>query len=216
MYYLTKKLKKQNLKASVKNKKVFLFVDGTNLYAGQFALFGPDNYLRFNSLIKVVEEKLEVEFNKIYFYASYSPKSKNPTKKAKQYLKNEALFYKSVKNTKNVEFFGGYRSPTSGKEKEVDVKLTADIVTMAFLNKYDDVYLFTGDADFLQALFCIKKYHEKKNIFLLCLENKILYKGAFYYNTHILKFNSIGINFHRKQKVNFLEFDLKSVVEVIK
>ena len=43
-----------------------------------------------------------------------------------------------------------------------DVKLTADLVSFAFLDKYDTVYLLTGDADFLQALFSIKRFHNKK------------------------------------------------------
>ncbi|MBM3209300.1 NYN domain-containing protein [Candidatus Shapirobacteria bacterium] len=73
--------------------KTYLFIDGTNLYAAQFELFGPKRYLDFGKLISEVEEKIEVRFDKIYFYASYSPKSKRPTQKEKLYLKNEALFY---------------------------------------------------------------------------------------------------------------------------
>ena len=168
------------------NKRNFLFVDGTNMYAGQYELFGPGKYLDFNLLIKELQQKLGIKFDKIYFYASYSPNPKNPTKKEKKYLKNEALFYKSVKLSKDLIFFTGYRSKTSGKEKEVDVKLTADIITYAFLDKYDNAYLITGDADFLQALFSIRKFHNKKKIFLVFLENKIMYQGMFYFKTYIL------------------------------
>ena len=94
-----------------------LFIDGTNLYASQYELFGPQKYLIFSKFIKEVEKKIKVKFNKIYFYASYSPKPKRLSKKQKLYLKNEGLFYKSVKETKNLFFFKGYRSKTSGKEK---------------------------------------------------------------------------------------------------
>ena len=31
-------------------KKVCLFVDGSNLYGGQYELFGPNNYLSFKKL----------------------------------------------------------------------------------------------------------------------------------------------------------------------
>lgn len=37
------------------SKKVFLFVDGTNLYAGQHELFGTGKYLDFAIFIKVIE-----------------------------------------------------------------------------------------------------------------------------------------------------------------
>ena len=73
--------------------KTYLFIDGTNLYASQFELFGPQKYLNFSKFIKEVEKKIKVKFNKIYFYASYSPKPKRLSKKQKLYLKNEALFY---------------------------------------------------------------------------------------------------------------------------
>jgi len=168
--------------------KTYLFIDGTNLYAAQYELFGPQRYLDFSKFIKEVEGKIKVRFDKIYFYASYSPKSKKPTKKEKLYLKNEALFYGSVKGTKNTIFFYGYRSKRSGKEKEVDVKLTADLISFAFLNKYERAFLFTGDADFLQALFVIKKFHSRKKIYLLCLENKLMYQGIFYFKTFAISF----------------------------
>jgi uncharacterized LabA/DUF88 family protein len=119
----------------------YLFIDGTNLYAAQYELFGPNKYLNFSKLIEEIEKNLKISFKKIYFYASYSPKSKHPSQKERLYLKNEALFYRNVKQTKNAVFFTGYRSKTSGKEKEVDVKLTADLVTFAFLKCIRDYFI---------------------------------------------------------------------------
>ncbi len=166
----------------------YLFVDGTNLYAAQYELFGPNKYICFSELIKQTEQKLQLSFTKIYFYASYSPKSKKPHQNEKLFLKNEGLFYRSVKQTDKVVFFTGYRSKTSGKEKEVDVKLTADIITYAFLKRFNNVFLLTGDADFLQALLSIRKFHNRININLLCMENKIMYQGLFRFKTFIMVF----------------------------
>ncbi len=188
-----------------------LFIDGTNLYSGQYELFGPNAYLNFSKLIKGLEKNLELSFNKIYFYASYSPKSKKPSEKEKLYLKNEALFYRNVRQTKNIVFFTGYRSKTSGKEKEVDVKLTADLVAFAFLKKYSHFFLMTGDADFLQALLTVKQFHPNIRINLLCFENKIMYQGLFRFKTYFLifkkkpelkrKFNTLTeINFSKEYK----------------
>ena len=83
-----------------KRKRIaHLFIDGTNLYAAQYELFGPKKYLDFIKLIKELEKEIKVKFGKIYFYASYSPKPKRLTKKRKLYLKNEALFYRNVAET---------------------------------------------------------------------------------------------------------------------
>lgn len=198
--------------------KIYLFIDGTNLYAGQYELFGPQKYLDFGLLIKNVEQKLRIKFEKIYFYASYSPKSKKPNKKEKLFLKNEAMFYKSVKKHKKVIFFSGYRSATSGKEKEVDVKLTADLICFGFLNKYSTVYLMTGDADFLQALFALKKYHNDKKIFILNIQNKILFRGAFYFKTFIIDLKKpykTKPNFLTFQKYEFIELDWRDLVRSV-
>ena len=191
--------------------KTYLFIDGTNLYAAQYELFGPKKYLDFPKFIREVEKRIKARFDKIYFYASYSPRPKRPTKKQKFYLKNEALFYKGVRNTKNLVFFKGYRSETSGKEKGVDVKLAADLVAFAFLNRYDSVYLFSGDADFLQALFNIREFCNKKKIFLLCLNNKIMYKGAFHFKTYIIPFAKSKTKIHTSQKIEFL--NIKETIE---
>jgi len=166
--------------------KTYLFIDGTNLYASQFQLFGPQKYLDFSAFIKEVEKKIKIHFNKIYFYASYSPKPKRLNKKQILYLKNEALFYKNVKKTKNVFFFKGYRSKTSGKEKEVDVKLAVDIVDFAHINKYQSICLFSGDADFMHALKIAEGLNKK--VFILATENRIPNRFTYIYKTFVFSF----------------------------
>lgn len=168
--------------------KTFLFIDGSNLYSAQFDLFGPKKYLNFVFFIRVIENVLKIKFDQIFFYASYTPNKSHPSLKEKQYVINEFKFYRSVKLTGNLTFFKGYRSKTSGKEKEVDVKLAVDLVGYGLLNKFNRAYVFTGDADFLQAIFFLKKYKPNKQIELICLNNRILYKGLYYLPSHILNF----------------------------
>lgn len=194
---------------------IYLFIDGSNLYGGQYELFGPKKYLDFSKFIKKVEKKLKITFDKIYFYASYSPIPKKPTSKEKLYLKNEALFYRSVKQTPNTFFFKGYRSKSSGKEKEVDVKLTADIVSFAFLDKYDTLYLFSGDADFLQALITVRKFHNKKKIRLLCLENKLMYQGIFYFKTYITVLLHKPILKRKLRNLNIIKLNTREAVKKV-
>lgn len=183
-------------------KKNYLFVDGSNLYAGQYELFGPDKYLEFPNFIKSLEKKLKSAFDKIYFYTSFSPKPDYPTKKQKEYLKNEALFYRSVKKTKNTIFFKGYRSRMSGKEKEVDVKLAVDIVDFAHRNYYQQIFILSGDADFMEALFAVRRL--QKSIGVLCLENKIMYKALIFFDTYILILRKLPIlKLSKRMKKNF-------------
>ncbi|MBI2029264.1 NYN domain-containing protein [Candidatus Gottesmanbacteria bacterium] len=190
--------------------KTYLFVDGSNLYGGQYELFGPSKYLDFDKFIKEIEDNLQINFDKIFFYASYSPKPKNITKKQKLYLKNEGLFYKSVKNTKNTTFFTGYRSKTSGKEKEVDVKLTADLVSFAYQKKFEKVFLFSGDADFLQALFTIKSL--SKHIYVMCIQNKVMYRATFHFKTYIFGIEEyLKLKFLRFQKFEYFKLKEKDV-----
>ena len=182
-----------------KPKKIYLFVDGSNLYAGQYELFGPKKYLDFGKLIEQIEEKLEIKFSRTHFYASYSPKQTTLTTKVKNYLKNEALFYANAKKLKNLIFFKGYRSPTSQKEKEVDVKLAVDIVDYAHLNLYDELFLFSGDADFTQAINVAVRL--KKKISILAIQNRIPFRFTCYYRTHIIVFQRTNPLLTPRQKM---------------
>lgn len=190
--------------------KIYLFIDGTNLYAGQYELFGPKQYLDFSRFIKVVEKKLKIKFDKIYFYASYSPRSKRPTKKEKLYLKNEALFYRSVKKTPRLIFFKGYRSKTSGKEKEVDVKLAVDVVNLAYQDKYDVLYLLSGDADFMHAIRIAEGLGKK--VFILALQNRIPNRFSYIYHTIIFHLRGKFRNkFYPKQKIETIELEVENL-----
>lgn len=198
--------------------KTYLFIDGTNLYAGQYELFGSGKYLDFPTFIKETEKKLKIKFNKIYFYASYTPKKNKITQKEKRYIINEFEFYKSVKNIPNLIFFKGYRSKTSGKEKEVDVKLAVDIVGHGLLNNYEKVYILSGDADFLQAAFFIRKYKPNIKISLLCLSNKIMFKGLYALPSTIidLQKNRVVKNKNIIKRNKFIFLDENLIVKEIK
>jgi len=194
--------------------KIFLFVDGSNLYNAQYELFGPNKYLDFNLLIKSIERSFSHTFTKIYFYASYSPRPKNPSTFEKKYLKNEALFYQSVKQTPKTEFFKGYRSKTSGKEKEVDVKLAVDLVDFAHRKKFSKAFLFSGDADFMQALDKVKILHLPA--FVVSMNNKIMFKSLLFYTTYIIRFNNKKIDLYKiKKKPYYLTLSKNLVVKPV-
>ena len=193
--------------------KAFLFIDGTNLYAAQYELFGPNKYLHFPGFLKETENALHVKFDQIYFYASYSPRSIQPTNKEKLYLKNEYYFYRSVKSVQKLTFFKGYRSPTSGKEKEVDVKLSVDIVEKAANNEYQALYLISGDADFMEALFAAKRFGKKVSV--ICLENKIMFKATRFFAFSLIQFSSKKIVLKLNTDIFRVKFNQKKLVSTL-
>jgi uncharacterized LabA/DUF88 family protein len=167
-----------------------LFVDGSNLYSAQYSLFGPGKYIDFTKFIHAYEAVARVCFDRIYFYASYTPRSSSQTPEQHAFSKNEFLFYKSAKAESRIVFFTGYRSATSGKEKEVDVKLAADMVYSALTGSVRHMELLTGDADFLQALKLIKSHTSDIKISLLCIENRVMYRGSFEFPTTLVSFDT--------------------------
>lgn len=137
-------------------KRANLYIDGTNLFAGQNELFGPRKHLSFAYLIQEIKKLIPVD--DIFFYASYMNR-RNRTKlttERKQLIAAEALFYREVRNTKGVTFYRGHRSPTSGKEKGVDVHLSVDIVKDIFLGSCNQIVIMTGDADLIYPLEVVK------------------------------------------------------------
>jgi len=200
--------------SSSQSPTTYLFVDGSNLYGSQYELFGPDKFLVFSRYVQELELALKTTFVKIYFYASYSPTPSRPTDKQKRYLRNEQYFYRSVIDTPRTIFFKGYRSLTSGKEKEVDVALAADIVDFAHRRKFSHMVLHSGDADFMAALEKVRKL--KLPVSVVCMENNVMYRSIIHYPTtiitldeHKLKINSRGIKnrpiIHSTESTKFIK-----------
>ena len=137
-------------------RKTYLYIDGTNLFAGQNELFGPKKYISFKQFVAELNKIIKID--KIYFYASYLPTKGKLASKYKSSASIESLFYRDVKLTPNLEFYKGHRSPASGKEKGVDVHLAVDIVKHAFENKCRTVVIMTGDADLSYPIEIAKDY----------------------------------------------------------
>lgn len=126
--------------------KTFLYIDGTNLLAGLIDIFGYRKIPKFSSIIRRVNKYQKVD--QIFFYASYTSSKGVKNLKIKKQIGLEIEFFKGVRKHKNLIFYQGYRSPTSKKEKGVDVHLAVDMVKDAFLNKLSKAIIFSGDADF--------------------------------------------------------------------
>lgn len=63
------------------------------------------------------------------------------------------------------------------------MKLAVDIVDMVHRDKFDEMFLLSGDADFMHALNIVK--NKKKNITILALHNRIPFRFIHYFKTII-------------------------------
>lgn len=126
--------------------RTFLYIDGTNLLAGLVDIFGYKNLPSFGSILKEIYKYHRVD--RIFFYASYTPSKNVRNIKVKKQIGLEIEFFRDVRKQENLTFYKGYRSPSSKKEKGVDVHLATDMVKDAFLKKYSKAVILSGDADF--------------------------------------------------------------------
>lgn len=146
--------KKREGRTKSKRAKTYLYVDGTNLFVGLIQLFGLKLIPTFSSILNDINKIFKID--KTYFYASYTPFSNNKYKKYKDSVVTESKFYKEVRSIRSLTFFKGHRSPTSGKEKGVDVHLAIDVVKDAFRRQYDQAVIITGDADLVYAVEIVR------------------------------------------------------------
>lgn len=140
----SKKPKKTSRKST---KQISVYIDGTNLLAGLVDLYGLKAVPSFKSILNDIDGVFNS--NRVYFYASYTS---NTNPKYQKFIATEGKFYKQVRKTTRVVFYKGHRSPTSGKEKGVDVHLAIDIVKGAFRDDYDEAVIMTGDSDLIYAI----------------------------------------------------------------
>jgi len=69
----------------------------------------------------------------------------------------------------------------------VDVKLAVDIVEKASRGEFNILFLLSGDADFMEALFAARRLGRK--IRVLCVENKIMYKAFYFFKAYVISFS---------------------------
>ena len=150
---------------SQKTRKSCLYIDGTNLFAGQNELFGPNKYLSFSYLIKEIKRLFSID--NIFLYASYLSDFNQRKPELKKLKAAESFFYREVKLYPGLTFYKGHRSPTSGKEKGVDVHLAVDIVKDVLLGSCNEVVIMTGDADFIYPIELAKQFNVKTGAIFL-------------------------------------------------
>jgi uncharacterized LabA/DUF88 family protein len=189
----------------MKKERVFVFIDGFNLYHAVIKHF-PNRYkwCDLRKLTKQFVDNKTQELKSIYFFTAYC--SWDNTKKArhKKYIK--ALQY----HCGVYSVLGKYRKvnrkfnfpmkilkcvPESvadileklvyetHEEKETDVNMALKILEDGFLDKYDHAFILSGDSDLIGAIKSIKKHFPDKKFTSLLpqkAKGKIIRKACNY------------------------------------
>jgi len=82
---------------------------------------------------------------------------RNSPPNRKRFIGAHNKFFQSIVAIKKVEFFKGYFSISSGKEKGIDVKLAVDMLKDAYEGAYKCGLIMTGDDDFMYSIKCVRK-----------------------------------------------------------
>jgi len=139
--------------------RVVVFIDNSNVFKQLETLHRID--VQWCKLYnpKYLAEKLtgNRELVSIFFYCT-PPPSFLQLKKPNEYW-TQISYFEAVKKLNKVEVRYGRLAggKDSLKEKNLDTKLTADMIKLAFENKYDVAVLVSNDGDYQSAVETVKE-----------------------------------------------------------
>ena len=149
-----------------KNKKVMIFIDGSNLYNVLLKNCGRSDLKFYDFAKKLTGSKRKLE--KIFYYnvrQELEGKIKIPEEQKK--------FLNSLRKIPRFEVKLGIWKEQNGSivEKGVDVMLATDLVLHAVKNNFDSAIIVSGDGDFFPAIETVKK--EGKKVEVAAFESNI-------------------------------------------
>lgn len=153
-------------KSIVKNKRVNVFIDASNLWEAQKS---KARLLDYEKLSKWLQEIYEPSDFLIFYYTAYP---KNGTRKYS--LDGRHRFYTYLKKglgmkVRKKELKRIIQENTVIEKGNMDVEMTIDI--MHFIKNYDIALFFSGDSDFLELVSYLRRrgkyvytYSSKNNV----------------------------------------------------
>jgi len=130
--------------------RVFIFIDGSNLYHGLKQDFkrADLNYGKFAAML--CQNRALV---RVHYYNAPIPQSNDPSR-----YKDQQKFFDSIRNTPYHRVILGRLEPRGSNlvEKGVDINIAVDMLTLAFKDIYDVAILVTGDGDFTSVVTAVQ------------------------------------------------------------
>ncbi len=132
-------------------KRVMVFIDGSNLYHALKAVLGKAN-IDFKHLVQALVGP-DRELARVYYYNAPVNAQEVPD----QYKKQQS-FFSGIKRLPYFELKLGrlVRRAQGMIEKGVDVRLATDMVAAGLRDRYDVAVLVSGDGDFADAVQVVK------------------------------------------------------------
>ena len=140
--------------------RICLFIDGSNFYHALKGAGLPTNvdFARLSAELTGAERR----HIHTYYYNTplIRPRANDPQFAAKdEQCRAQQRFFNALRFVPNLTFRAGrfQRLPNGGiVEKGVDVALAADMLTLAFKDRYDVAILISSDADYKHAIETVK------------------------------------------------------------
>lgn len=152
------------------NKRVFVFIDASNLWAAQKARGQLFDLAKLKAYIKSSHEASVI---RVYYYDAY------PDQKTREYsvdgkfkfyvyLEKALKFIVRKKPLKQIRVAaeGGFIVEEKGN---MDVEMAIDVVNQ--INNYDEAVVFSGDSDFLALIRFI--HSKNKKVFIYSSRNNV-------------------------------------------
>lgn len=156
--------------------RVALFIDGSNLYKGLVSTLGPEYRLDFVQFIATLvgERKLL----RAYYYNAPLP-AEDPAARAHQSFLN---YLRRVPHLV-VRLGRLERRGESLIEKGVDVRMTLDLLRLAYADAYDVAVLISGDGDFAEVIEAIQDMGKQVEnaTFQALASHRLIHQADYFY-----------------------------------
>jgi uncharacterized LabA/DUF88 family protein len=143
-------------KSEHKNKRLAVFIDGSNLYFKLRSLVPRKMdflHYRYKDLFSSLEPTAKLTYIGYYIGAVKTKKKQKSNEKSEPLRQNQQKLFHQLRK-QNIEVVLGYLLETDGKfhEKGVDVRLALDIALGAVEDTYDVALVVSSDTDLLPAI----------------------------------------------------------------
>jgi uncharacterized LabA/DUF88 family protein len=147
----------------MENKKVFVFIDGSNFYFklkelnsrldGGFSLLNFQ-FRKFAEWLARPNDLIEIRY-----YIGAIKRKRNNHKSEELYANQQKLVGKLQQQNVNIVFGQIIQHPDKTyHEKGVDVRLAVEMIRFARQDKYDQAYLLSSDTDLVPAVEEVKAF----------------------------------------------------------
>ena len=146
-------------------KKLYVFIDSSNLWAAQKS---KGKFFDYPNLVKYIKNKFNPQTLKIFYYAAFPADgtrnySLDNRHKFFTFLKKGLNFIVRKKELKRIKIIHEDLGESTKEKGDMDVEITID--AMHYQNKYDTAIFFSGDSDFLALINYLRRTGKKIYVF---------------------------------------------------